>query len=111
MSEKRTLVRRKKRLKIRFGVEYPRRVAFTRDASEQGLHIVTGHPERPGTKLLLEIELPTGDSVIASAYVRWAKKVPPNLMHVADKAGMGVLLTEFKAGLAAYQDFLKSLQH
>ncbi len=111
MSEKRSLGRRKKRLKVRFGIEYPRRVAFTCDASDRGMHILTSHPERPGTKLLIEIELPTGESSVAYGYVRWAKKVPANLMRVADKAGMGVLLTSFTSGEQAYYDYLKSLHH
>lgn len=109
MAEQRIPNRKKKRLKVRFGVDYPKRVAFTRDASEQGLHIITGYPERPGTKLLVEIELPNNEQVIAYGFVRWAKKVPPNLMYVADKAGMGVLLTQFKVGQAVYHAFLESL--
>jgi hypothetical protein len=109
MAEKRMPIRRKKRLKIRFGVQYPQRVAFTRDASEEGVNVVTGYPERPGTKLLVELELPSGESVVVYGLVRWAKKVPPNLMRVAGKAGMGVHFTQFTSGKEAYLDYLKSL--
>jgi hypothetical protein len=109
MLEKRTLIRRKKRLKVRFGVQYPKRVAFTSDVSQRGVHLVTGYPERPGTKLLLAINLPSGDEVIVYGIVCWAKKVPPNLMRVADKAGMGIIFTQFSCGEDAYNDYLKSL--
>jgi hypothetical protein len=109
MVEKRTPTRRKKRFKVRFGIDYPRRVAFTRDASANGVHVVTGYPERPGVKLLLEIELPTGDTVVVYGRVCWAKKVPPNLMHVADRAGMGIFFTKFTSGQDIYLNYLKSL--
>ena len=111
MPEQRNPARKRKRLKIRFGVDYPRRVAFTGDASEKGLFIITGQPERPGTKVLLEISLPDGQEVIAFGKVRWAKKVPPNLIRVANKAGMGVQIIRFDAGQQDYKDYLDSLRH
>lgn len=107
----RSLPRKKKRLKIRFGVDYPKRVAFTGDASEGGLYIITGQPERPGTKLLIEIHLPDELQVIVYGRVRWAKKVPPNLIRVANKAGMGVQLTQFESGKQSLCDYLDTLRH
>ena len=110
MVVERSLVRKKKRLKVRFGVDYPRRVAFSGDISDGGLYIITGQPERPGAKLLIEINLPDEQQVIVYGRVRWAKKVPPNLIRLANKAGMGVQLTQFEAGQQALGDYLATLQ-
>ena len=103
--------RKKKRLKVRFGVDYPKRVAFTGDASTGGLHIITGQPEPPGTKLLIEINLPDEQQVIVYGRVRWAKKVPPNLIRLANTAGMGVKLTQFEMGQQALEDYLETLRY
>lgn len=111
MKVERKPLRKKKRLKVRFGTDYPKRVAFTGDASAAGLYIITGQPERPGTKLLIEINLPDEQQVIVYGQVRWAKKVPPNLIRLANKAGMGVLLTQFEAGEQALVDYLATLRH
>lgn len=111
MSEKRDIKRKRKRLKIRFGIEYPKRVAFTEDVSERGLFVITGQPERPGTLLLLEITLPNDEQVIAYGRVRWAKKVPPNLVRLANKGGMGILLNRFESGEKLYKDFIAELRH
>ncbi len=101
--------RKKKRLKIRFGVDYPKRVAFSGDISTGGIYVITGQPERPGTKLLLEINLPDEQQVIAYGRVRWAKKVPPNLIRLANKAGMGIKISKFEAGEQALSNYLETL--
>ena len=111
MAIERSLTRKKKRLKVRFGVDYPKKVAFTGDASGGGLYIITGQPERPGSKLLIEINLPDEQQVIVYGRVRWAKKVPPNLIRLANKAGMGVQLTQFETGQQAFSDYLDTLRH
>jgi len=102
--------RKKKRLKVRFGVDFPKRVAFTGDASACGLYIITGQPEPPGTKLVIEINLPDGEQVLVRGRVRWAKKVPPNLIRLANRAGMGVQLTRFEAGEHKFYAYLESLR-
>lgn len=104
-------VRKRKRLKVRFGIDYPKRIAFTGDISAGGLHVITGNPERPGTKILLEINLPEGEQVIAYGQVRWAKKVPPNLVRLANNAGMGVKITQFELGQQTLVDYIESLLH
>jgi len=101
--------RKKKRLKLRFGIDYPKRVAFSGDISVGGVHVITGQPERPGTKLLLEINLPDEQQVIAYGRVRWAKKVPPNLIRLANKAGMGIKISKFEVGEQALNDYLETL--
>lgn len=108
--ENREINRRRKRLKLRFGADYPKRVAFTGDVSESGLYIITGQPERPGTRILIELSLPDGRQVIAYGRVRWAKKVPPNLIRVANKPGMGVSLTHYESGEQAYKEYLSTLR-
>ncbi len=110
MKVERQPARKKKRLKVRFGIDYPKRVAFTGDISVGGLYIITGQPERPGTKLLIAINLPDEQEVIVYGRVRWAKKVPPNLIRLANKAGMGVQLIKFETGQQDLDDYLTTLR-
>jgi Tfp pilus assembly protein PilZ len=111
MSEKRDIVRRKKRLKVRFGADSPKRVAFTEDVSMKGLFVITGQPEQPGTRIFLELTLPDGGLVVAHGRVHWAKKVPPNLVRVAKKGGMGVRIVKFESGEQEYRNFVAGLRH
>lgn len=110
MTIERQSSRKKKRLKLRFGVDYPKKVAFTGDASEGGLYVITGQPERPGTKLLLEIQLPDQTQIIAFGRVCWAKKVPANLIRVANKPGMGIQFERYETGERQFKDFLSTLR-
>ena len=110
MAEKREITRKRKRLKVRFGIEYPKRVAFTEDLSACGLFIITAQPELPGSKLLLQIILPDEEEVIVRGRVMWAKKVPANLVHIAKKGGMGVRLTNFETGEKTFKDLLAELR-
>lgn len=109
MAEKRNLKRKKKRLKLRFGIDYPKRVAFSEDISDHGLFIITSQPERPGSKLLIELILPNEEQVVAYGRVQWAKKIPPNLVRIAKKGGMGVRLIRFEAGEEAYKALIAEL--
>ncbi|PLX97722.1 MAG: pilus assembly protein PilZ [Desulfuromonas sp.] len=111
MAEKRYPIRKKRRLRVRFGKDEPTRFAFTGDASDEGMYIITAQPERPGTNVQIELNLPDGQQVIAVGLVCWAKKVPANLLRLANKAGMGVRLTEFISGEDDYKDYLESLRH
>lgn len=111
MSEKRDIKRNRKRLKIRFGIDAPTRVAFTEDLTDLGLFILTGQPEKPGSLLRIEIYLPHDQTVQAQCRVRWAKKVPPQLMRVAHKGGMGVRLLHFESGEAEYHQFVAEQRH
>lgn len=110
MAEKRELTRKRKRLKVRFGTEYPKRVAFTEDMSGCGLFVITAQPALPGSKLLLQVILPNEEEVIVRGRVQWAKKVPANLVHIAKKGGMGVRLTHFEAGESAFKKLLAELR-
>jgi len=110
MAEKRDIKRKKKRLKIRFGVEEATRIAFTEDLSNHGLFIMTGQPENPGTLLLIEIYLPDETTVRVQGRVRWGKKVPPQLIRVASKGGMGVRLLKFETGEDEYRQLVAELR-
>lgn len=110
MADKREIKRKRKRLKVRFGVEYPKRMGFTEDLTAHGLFVITGQPELPGSMLLLSIILPNEAEVIAQGRVQWAKRVPPNLVRIAKKGGMGVRLTHFESGEQDFNDFLNELR-
>ncbi len=106
----RKLIRKNKRLKMKFGSEEPSRAAFTGNTSSGGIHVVTNMPEHPGTSLKLWIVLPDGQEVVVSGIVCWAKKVPTNLMRMTKFAGMGVKFTHFECGRQAYQEFVENLR-
>ena len=103
--------RKHRRLKLRFGEEKPERIAFIGNASSEGLYIITGQPERVGSLLQLEISLPDGQTVLAEGQVRWAKKVPPNLIRLSRAAGMGVKFTRISSGRETYEEYLAGLHH
>lgn len=103
--------RKNRRLKVRFGIEAPERMAFVGNASPAGIHIITGQPERVGTLLQLCIYLPDEQEILVQGKVRWAKKIPPNLIRLSKSAGMGVKFTNFTSGRESYEDYLTSLRH
>ncbi|PLX92758.1 MAG: pilus assembly protein PilZ [Desulfuromonas sp.] len=111
MSEKRVNNRKRKRLRVRFGLETPKRMAFTDDLSPKGLFITTSMPEKPGTILMLEIELSATETVKCQAQVRWARKIPSSLLRVATKGGMGVTLGRFSQGKELYQQAVEQLRY
>jgi hypothetical protein len=111
VSEKRDIKRNKKRLKVRFGIAAPTRVAFTEDLSSLGMFIITGQPESPGSLLMVEIYLPDDTAVLVQCRVLWGKKVPPQLIRIASKGGMGVRLLKFETGESEYRQFLAELRH
>jgi len=109
MAEKRELPRHRKRLMLRFGIEAPARVAFTEDISTGGLFIKTVNTCQPGTHIIVDLTMP-GDMVVQlEAEVRWAKKVPPQMVHLAKKSGMGVKITRFLNGADIYSGFLAEI--
>lgn len=110
MAEKRGINRKRKRLKVRFGVEEVKRIAFTDDISDKGLFITTAMPEKPGTIVMLEIEIPDGETVKCQGQVRWARKIPQSMLRVASKGGMGVRLGNFTQGKEIYQQMVEHLR-
>ncbi|MCF6179132.1 MAG: PilZ domain-containing protein [Geopsychrobacter sp.] len=109
MPEKRDLGRKRKRVKVRFGPEVPTKMAFSADISPRGIFIRTAAPEKPGLMLHLEITLPDEVLVLCTGRIHWAKRVPPNMLRLVAKGGMGVKIMGFSQGEAAYQKFVESL--
>ncbi|MBM4310170.1 MAG: PilZ domain-containing protein [Deltaproteobacteria bacterium] len=102
MSDKRLFKRIKKTLQISIRSESGTHSALTEDVSAAGFFIKTQKVFPPGT--ILEISLKgTAEPIEMSCRVVWARKVPSNLFHLANKNGMGVLITEFKTGEEEYQ--------
>ncbi len=110
MADKRERNRQKKRLKVRFGIDVGKKMAFTGDLTQDGIFIITGQPEAPGSRIYVEISLPDQEIVVLKGRVRWAKKVPANLIRVANKAGMGVEIMGFEQGQSAFLRYLETLQ-
>jgi hypothetical protein len=110
MSEKRKILRKRKRVKVRFGLETPMKVAFTDDISRHGIFIKTASPESPGTMLNLEITLPDETLVLCQGRIHWAKRVPVNMLRLVGKGGMGVKISNFTQGEQSFAVFVESLK-
>ncbi len=106
MAEKRTRKRVRRRLTLRFGSEAPVRTAFTEDVTEHGLFIKTTNLYAPGTRIVIELALPDELRVTVIGMVRWSKKVPPTMIHLANKAGLGIRFLEFVSGEEQFRQFL-----
>jgi hypothetical protein len=102
LADKRIINRLKKRLAIRFGSDEPSRLAFTEDISANGLFIKTTNIYRPGTLIRVFMELEGGKVVELEGRVMWAKKVPPQMIHLVRKSGMGVRIVRFISGAEEY---------
>lgn len=96
-NDKRDLIRHKKRLTVRFGIDDTSRVAFTEDISLTGMFIKTPNICPPNTKIKVILEL-GNNNVELEARVMWAKKVPQNLFHLVKKSGMGIRFLRFVSG-------------
>jgi len=101
MEQHRTINRLKKRITIRFGQDAAEKLAFTEDVSHTGIFIKTTQVIHPGKSINVVFELDQGTVQIEGKVV-WAKKVPPSLIRVAKKCGMGIRITRFMEGEAAY---------
>lgn len=97
----RYIKRLKKRLTVRFGEAAAEKVAFTEDVSRTGIFIKTANVLSPGRPIKVALEL-NQQMVQLEGTVVWAKKVPPNLIRVVQKCGMGVRITRFIEGEEAY---------
>lgn len=88
----RVVDRNLKRIKVKYGLEKPEHVAFSKNISPSGLRLWTNRVYHPGSRLRLRLDLPDGP-VEAWARVVWAKKVPAILAQTSD-CGMGLELEE-----------------
>ncbi|MDK2849312.1 MAG: hypothetical protein PWP34_2665 [Desulfuromonadales bacterium] len=106
---KRGLQRSRRRIQVRYGEKTPVRTAFTEDVHREGLFLKTAQPLRPGTRLCLELLLPDHGTVTAQGQVRWARKVPANLIRVAKKGGMGIRILKIDAGAETFERYCTQL--
>jgi len=104
---KRDIVRHKKRLTVRFGIEEANRVAFTEDVSLTGMFIKTPNVCTPNTKIIIEFEI-DNSKVELVGRVMWAKKVPQNLFHLVKKSGMGIRFLRFHSGEEQFNSYLEN---
>jgi hypothetical protein len=89
--EKRDIKRKRVRLSLR--AEPGNIKAYSGDLSETGIFIITTKVLRPGTRLRIIVNVDDG-SALGVGIVRWAKRVPSQLIrNVGVKGGMGVEFT------------------
>jgi len=86
--ERRDIERSKRRLMVRFGVDGPDKMAFTKNLSETGLCIQTNSVLPPGKVIHVELKFPDR-TFNFRARVVWAKRVPPQLAFTLP-GGMGI---------------------
>ncbi len=110
MAEKRIIKRVRRRLSLRFGHDKPVRMAFTEDVTDDGIFIKTTNLYKPGTQVTIELILPDEVKVTLIGMVRWSKKVPPNMIHLVKKAGLGVKILHFVTGEEDFMRFLLGTQ-
>ena len=109
MSNKRDISRFRKRLSLKFGTDAPTKVAFTEDLSQDGLFVKTVHPAPPGSRVNIELAMPDGSTVLMEGMIRWRKTVPPQVIHLVKKCGMGIKILKFVSGEEGYRLFVASL--
>jgi len=110
LSDKRTPIRLKKRLSVRFGIDDANRVAFTEDISDSGMFIKSLNVCPPNTKIKIEFTPDDINFVHIEARVMWAKKVPQNLFHLVKKSGMGVRFLRFQTGEEHFLRFYEEMK-
>jgi len=107
MAENRFKKRHRKRISVNFGIDEVAKFGFTDDLNHGGLFIRSAVCVRPGAKIRVEIKLPEG-LIALIGEVKWAKKVPPNVIHKL-KGGMGVEILSFIAGEEIYRTLCDEL--
>lgn len=103
MSDSRIKDRFRKRLQIKFGPEFPEKMAYSGDVSEDGLFIRTVVAKYVHGHMQVEITTPEGEVVILEGQVRWAKRVPAQMVHKHPRAGFGLQITRFLSGEDIYR--------
>jgi hypothetical protein len=109
MEDKRTARRLRKRVTLRFGIEAPVRIAFTEDLSDTGMFIKTTNICPPGSRILVEFSPDEVAQVRLECRVIWAKKVPPQLIHMVKKSGMGVRILQVVDGEETFRRYCSAL--
>ncbi len=100
MAEKRRSKRVPLRVIVRYGTSHPPEyTAFLTDFSGGGVNIKTNRVFKPGTKLIMEIEI-DGRVFNAAGVVVWARQVPQTLSRIV-KNGMGIRFTRLDKDMLA----------
>src|SRR3989344_9600825 len=107
MPEKRNVKRHLKRLNLMFGTDKPFKVGFTVDISKSGIFLKSVQVYSPGTIITVEISISDHHVVKFQGQVMWAKAVPPNLIHIVKKAGMGIRIVKFLMGEKEYHNLVE----
>lgn len=107
---KRQLARARRRIQVRYGEQKPVRIAFTEDLHREGFFVKTAQPARPGTHLCFEMIFPEHGTVTLRGQVQWARKVPANLIRVANKGGMGIRILEIDTGAGIFDQYCEMLK-
>jgi len=107
MAENRYKKRHRKRISVNFGIERVEKFGFTDDINHGGLFIRSAVVVKPGVTIRVEIKQPQG-LIAFLGEVRWAKKVPPNIIHKM-KGGMGIQIKSFLSGEALYHALCEEL--
>jgi hypothetical protein len=102
MAEKRNLGRHRKRFTLRYGMEEPVKTGFTEDISTTGIFIKSAYSCKPGSLITVELALDKERTVLFQGRVMWAKRVPPQMIHLVKKCGMGVKIVRFISGESDY---------
>jgi Tfp pilus assembly protein PilZ len=110
MANSRGLKRIRRRLTLRFGTDAPVRLAFTEDVTEHGMFIKTTNLYPPGTKIIIELIMPDEKKARIIGSIRWTKKVPPTMIHLVNKAGIGVKILRFESGEDNFRQFMEGAQ-
>lgn len=110
MAEKRGFKRLRRRLSLRFGTDRPARLAFTEDINDHGMFIKTTNLYPVGSRIMVELSLPDEKKVLLTGSVRWSKKVPPTMIHLVKKAGMGIKILLIESGEEEFRQFLRQVQ-
>jgi Tfp pilus assembly protein PilZ len=103
MAEKRFDKRHRRRFAIRFGIDDPTRLAFTEDISMDGMFIKTTNIYPPGSRVKVTLILPDEQTVIVEGKIQWAKRVPPQMLRLVKKAGLGLKIERFLQGEELYR--------
>ena len=96
-----------KRLFVKFGKTTPNHIGFTEDISPSGIFIKSNYVFQPGTKITIDLTLPNDKLLHLRGHVKWAKRIPLNLMRLIKKSGMGILLDHIPS---EFHQFLQSLK-
>lgn len=94
-----------------FGQDKPSHLGFTVDISDTGIFLKSAKVYPPDTILTIELSTPDNHIVEFQGQVMWAKTVPPNLIHIVKKAGMGIRIKNFLRGKQEYHKLVEASHH